>query len=206
MAQSQVLGDDENVIIPPKSSTLVEVRQGQRLRIIDVEGAQIADLVCIDANDHSHVFSQSKTRHNNGRVRITTGDHLYSNRNEKMFSIAEDKVGVHDLLYPPCSSYLFETIFGVGPRDGCAENLASALSDLGYTPDTVPEPFNVFMNTTIDDNDGMVISRAVSKPGDHIDLVAELDLIVAVTSCAEDVLDGNAGQCTPIELRIGPAS
>src|SRR5690625_2938509 len=108
-------------IIPPKSGTAFHLNQGQVLRVTDIEGAQIADLVCFDAHDYAHYFSQSRTRSNNNTVRISTGHLLFSNTHEPMLEIVADTVGVNDLLYPACNSYLYENAFKVGPRNGCAE-------------------------------------------------------------------------------------
>ncbi|MDD3654052.1 MAG: urea carboxylase-associated family protein [Desulfotomaculaceae bacterium] len=72
-------------IIPPASATAFVVRKGQILRITDVEGGQVADLVCFNLNDRNEFFSQAGTRLHNGKVRISTGDDLYSNLNNVMF-------------------------------------------------------------------------------------------------------------------------
>jgi uncharacterized protein len=146
--------------------------------------------------------SKSRTRSNNQTVRLTVGHVLFSNQHERMFEIVEDTVGIHDLLFPACNSYLFENAFNVGPRNGCAENLAAALEPYGIEARRVPDPFNIFMHTIINERHEMEILRPVSKPGDHVGLEAQMDCLVAISSCAEDITDANGTVCTPMGVEV----
>ncbi len=51
-------------------------------------------------------FSQGFTRAYNDKATVAVGDHLYSNRDQPLLTIVEDTVGVHDMLFPPCSRHL----------------------------------------------------------------------------------------------------
>ena len=53
------------VMIPPKSGYALRVGSGQVVRIIDVEGMQVADVVAYDATDPSDHLSRAFTRANN---------------------------------------------------------------------------------------------------------------------------------------------
>lgn len=189
-------------IIPPKSGLALTIRKGEVLRITDVEGCQVADFVCFNVNNHSEFFSQAETRVNNGTVRISTGHLLYSNHHNVMFKIIDDKVGIHDIMYSPCNSYLYENTFEVGPRNGCLENLATALKPHNISKSYVPNPFNIFMHTDIDEEYKLAIKKPISKKGDYIDLKAQMNCLIAVSSCAEDISDCNNGICTPISVEI----
>lgn len=188
--------------IEPKSARALLVSKGQILRVRDLDGAQVADLVCFSATDHKEHFSQAKTRIQNWNVRIGVGDVLVSNRNNAMFTIVEDRVGVHDILFCPCHSYVYEKILKVGPRNGCQENLAAALSPYGLTMDDVPDPFNVFMNTAIDEQNRLIVRKAPSEAGDYIDLRAEMDCLVAISACADDHTECNGRKCTRIGIEV----
>ncbi|MEA2269847.1 MAG: uncharacterized protein QOD55_644 [Solirubrobacteraceae bacterium] len=188
--------------IAPKSAHALLLRSGQLLRVVDLEGAQVADLVAFNAADASEQFSQNFTRMNNDKVGVAVGDHLYSNLNTPMLRVEHDTVGVHDMLFAPCNAFFYERHFGIVGKTGCREHLTSALAEFGIGRDRVTDPFNVFMNTTVDASGGMVILQAPSAAGDHIDLRAEMDLIVAVSACAADVTDCNGGRCTGIGLVV----
>jgi uncharacterized protein YcgI (DUF1989 family) len=188
--------------IAPKSGHAFRLSRGQVLRLIDIEGTQVADLVAYDASDPSEFFSQSYTRANNDKATIAVGDHLYSNLNRPLLTVIGDTVGVHDMLFPPCSRFLYEHVFGVEGKSGCREHLAAALEPFGIGFERVTDPFNVFMNAGIDGDGRLVIFEAPSRPGDYIDLRAERDLIVGVSACAADVNDCNGGVCTSIGISV----
>jgi len=153
------------VIIEPSSARAFTVGRGRRLVVRDVEGAQVADVVCYTSADRGEYLSQARTRVNNWTTRITTGATLYSNCNNPLLRIVDDTVGVHDLLFPGCSRYAYEVLLGVGVRDGCFENLGRALAPFGVPARLVTDPFNVFMSTRVGEDHGLVIERAPSKPG-----------------------------------------
>jgi uncharacterized protein YcgI (DUF1989 family) len=178
------------------------VRRGQVLRVTDIEGQQVADLVAYDAQDPSEHFSQGFTRAYNDKATVAVGDQLYSNLNNPMLTVVADTVGVHDMLFVPCSAFLKQHVFGIEGDTGCRENLANALEPFGVAWAQVTDPFNVFMSTTIDDEGNMVIFEAPSGPGDHFDVRAERDLIIAVSACAGDMNACNAGHCTSIGLTV----
>src|SRR2546425_12274139 len=134
--------------VPAKSARAVVVLKGQTVRVTDVDGEQVADLVCYDLGDPlNHHFCQARTRSSLRSIRVGIGSVLYSNRSRPLLTIVEDTVGVHDLLFPPCNSYVYEQILRVGSRDGCFENLGRALAPHGIPQDHVHPPLNVFMRT-----------------------------------------------------------
>ena len=196
---------DPEQIIPPMSARAVRLLRGDVIRVTDVEGLQVADLVAFNADETAEHFSQAFTRANNDKVGVLVGDRLYSNLNNPMFTVVADTVGVHDMLFPPCSSFVYRHVFGVEGKTGCREHLASALEPYGIGFAAVTDPFNVFMNTAIDERGSMAIYEPHSRAGDHLDLRAEMEMIVAVSACAADVNACNGGTCTSIGLTVRPA-
>ncbi|MEA2284930.1 MAG: uncharacterized protein QOJ21_973 [Solirubrobacteraceae bacterium] len=186
------------------SAHALRLHAGQLLRVVDLEGAQVADLVAFNAADPSEHFSQGFTRMNNDKVGVAVGDWLYSSLSSPMLRVEGDTVGVHDMLFPPCNAFFYEHVMGVPGKTGCREHLARALAAFGIGEDRVTDPFNVFMNTAVGPSGEMVIRVAPSAPGDHLDVRAEMDLIVAVSACAADVTDCNGGRCTGIGLLVDP--
>lgn len=187
----------ETVHIPAASARAVLLGRGDVLRVIDVEGSQVADVVAFDAHDREEQLSQAYTRVMLEKSKVGRGDRLYSNRMNAMFEIVEDTVGVHDLEFPPCSTRVYELMFDVHGRTGCREHLSAALEPHGIPDERVTDPFNAFMHTR-----EMEILLPTSRPGDHVDLRAERDLVVAVSACAGDMNDCNAGRLTDIRLEV----
>lgn len=189
-------------VIPPASAHALRLARGDVLRVTDVDGSQVADLVAFNADDPDEHFSQGFTRANNDKAGVLVGDRLYSNVNTVMLTVVADTVGVHDMLFPPCSTFLYRHVFGVEGKTGCREHLTIALEpyEIGFA--RVTDPFNVFMNTAIDEVGGMAIYPPRSSAGDYLELRAEMDLIVAVSACAADVNACNGDACTRIAVSV----
>jgi uncharacterized protein YcgI (DUF1989 family) len=194
------------LVIGPKAATAVELAAGQTIRVVDVDGGQVADLVAFTAADPGERLSQNCTRVNNWSMRLHPGDRLYSNRNRPLLSIVDDSLGTHDLLFPPCSRFVYETLFDGPAQDGCQELLTRALEPYGIGGDGVTDPLNVFMYARTTDTGAIEIEPAPSRPGDALELRAEIDLVVAISACPDDRSSCNNGRCTRIGIEISPAA
>jgi uncharacterized protein YcgI (DUF1989 family) len=188
--------------IPPRSGAAFLLDRGQRLTVIDPCGEQVSDLLAFARSDTDEVISSGRTLDYLSRIYLTTPDPLYSNRSNIMLRIIEDSVGRHDFLLTPCSKDTFRIIYGdTAPHRGCFGNLAEALAPFGIVPDRIPVAFNLFMNVPVDGTTGeLQVLPPLSKPGDHIVLEAEMDLIIGLTACS--ALQSNNGSFKPIHYRI----
>jgi uncharacterized protein YcgI (DUF1989 family) len=172
-------------VIPPRSGAAFRLGKGQRLRVIDPQGEQVSDLLAFNAHDAAEVISSGRTLDYAGKLFLSTGDPLYSNRSNVMLRILEDTVGRHDFLLTPCSKDTFRILYGdADPHRGCFGNLAEALAPWGIGPDQIPTAFNVFMNVAVAPDGALSVNPPLSRAGDHVLFEAEQDLIVALTACS----------------------
>lgn len=176
-------------IINPRSGTSLELKKGQKLKITDIQGEQVSDLICYNKADKSEYLSSGRTIDYAETIFLTTGHPLYSNRSNIMFRIVEDTVGRHDFLLTPCSSDTFRIIYGhEHPHRGCFGNLCEALAPYDIQPDDIGATFNVFMNVTVNGDSGKVdVLPPKSKAGDYMIVEAEMDLIVGLTACSAEM-------------------
>ena len=175
-------------IIQPQSGTAFELRKGQRLRVIDLEGEQVADLIAFSASDKHEWLSSGRSLDYANKIYLTNGDVLYSNRSHPMFSIVADSVGRHDFLLTPCSPETFSIIYRhSGPHPSCFENLTQSLARFGIEPDSIPTTFNIFMNVAVDPTGRIAVLPPLSRAGDAIELRAEMDLFVGLTACSAEM-------------------
>ena len=187
--------------IEPQSGTALTLKAGDVLRVIDPLGEQVSDLVAFAADDPAEWLSSGRTLDYNNTIYLTTGHVLYSNRSRPMLTILEDRVGRHDFLYTPCSPETFSIIYKTtGHHPSCFGNLVSALTPFGIDPDRIPTTFNIFMNVSIAGDGELSIDRPRSRPGDYIELRAELDLIVGLTACSAEM--SNNYRFKPIEFEV----
>lgn len=189
-------------VIPPRSGTAFRLDEGEVLTVVDVEGAQVADLLAYNLADVREVISSGRTIDYAETIRLTTGHVLYSNRSNPMLSILEDTVGVHDFLLTPCSEATFHHFYPSHPvHRGCFGNLEEALAPYGVEPDMIPIAFNVFMNVPVSEDGKVRVEPPVSRPGDYIRFRAEMPLVIGLTACS--AYASNGGSFKPIEYSVG---
>ena len=174
--------------LEPQTGTAFELRAGQLLRVTDLEGEQVADLIAFNLADKAEWLSSGRSIDYANRIYLTKGDILYSNRSRPMLTILEDDVGRHDFLLTPCSPETFQIIYkNTQYHPSCFENLATNLARFGISPDAIPTTLNIFMNVEVGADGTLKILPPRSKAGDSIVLRAEMDLIVGLTACSAEM-------------------
>jgi uncharacterized protein YcgI (DUF1989 family) len=172
--------------IEPQTGAGFRLEAGQVLRITDLEGEQVSDVIAF-APDGREWLSSGRSIDYNSTVAFTTGHVLYSNRSNAMLTILADTVGRHDFLFSPCSPEMFERLYGFDrSHPSCFDNLVQALGSFGIEPDRIPTTFNAFMNVELAPDGRTTVAPPLSRPGDYIDLRAEMDLVVGLTACSAE--------------------
>jgi uncharacterized protein YcgI (DUF1989 family) len=201
--------------VAKNSGAAFETKKGQRLRIA---GKSIVDFVAFNLNDLNERFDQARTKTNQAKIFISTGDTLFSKRNNPMLTIVEDifTEGRHDLQKGMCSRKRSEMVakgtakrvFAGGvdlnpkkpeaiPDHGCWENLSEAVKPWNISPDDIPSPFNIFQCMRIDPDSGIMYDTMIRpKEESHVDFRAEMDCLVAVSACPES----GRGQAIRVEI------
>lgn len=206
-------------IVPGAHGLAFLVKKGQTLRISDVEGGQIVDFVCFNEKNPKEKLSTCRSMSLNmlrvGDARLKgkfgEGDILYSNVFNPMFTIVENTCGASDIFYCQCNRILWGMIkaptgASTGKYDGCFEIMTDALKDWGLTKYDVPCPFNINMKTEQDSETGFFYAKpSTSKPGDYIELRAEMDCLVTASACPyKPVQEGSELKLrsTPIKIEV----
>jgi len=201
-------------VMPPKTGLAVIVKTGQHLRVIDLEGKQVVDMAVFNEHNLREKLSTSysRTRYPPARRgeyiprdRLTEGDTLMSSICRPMMTILKETPeikGMHDVHNRMCNRYLYES-HGVS-QDGCHEIISKAIAPYGLLPEDIPDTMDLFMNYYHDcAARRWVIGEPVSRPGDYIEFRAEMDCLVGLSNCPEDVLTPcNGGKCTPVKVEI----
>lgn len=191
-------------VIPAREYTSLILHRGEILRVIDLEGKQVADLVASNATDKGEKLSCVYSNLLNGTWKLTKGHTLYSNRARPMFSIIEDKVGLHYSGGGFCSEEINFLRFNVRNTRNCADNLTLAFKPHGIQRQDFDFDccFNIFMNLTFQPDGSMKLQEPLSKPGDYIDLKSEMDCIIAISNCPQDRNPCNGFNPTPLQIKV----
>src|SRR5215510_2624634 len=113
----------ERRIVPAGGGISLRLARGQQLRIIDTEGGQSGDLMLF-SDDGVQRLSNGRTFDYGGKIYVSTGDVLWSDRSNPMMTIVADDVGRHDFLYASCSLEMYRKQYAVtGYHANCHDNL-----------------------------------------------------------------------------------
>ena len=187
------------VHIPAMTGGGAEVRSGQRVKVIAVEGQQIGDLFAFVLDSPEEHLAPGYTRSKLQSIYPVLGQPFYSNKREPLLLLEEDTVGVHDLLAPACDRYS-QKERGDENHPSCRGNLVATLERLDFTTEYLPDPHNLFQSTPVVDLDGRQERRlSPAKPGDYVTLQAMKDLLVIVTACPM-MLSG--GEPKPLMIEV----
>jgi len=190
--------------VPPQSGRAFRVGRGERIRVIDPKGQQVADLWAFDTADELDWLSTSQTRDIVERLFPRPGDGFYSYRGRLLLTLVEDaSPGPHDMLYPACDAALYERA-GFPGHPNCRDNLLAALAGEGIALPWVPDPIDLFQNSPPQPDGRLDVLPSLNPPGGSVTLRAERDLLLVVTACSVDYHPTNGGICTEIEVEIAP--
>ena len=194
-------------VMPPGSGKAIELLAGQILRIEQVEGLQCVDFNCFNLHDYKEFMHCGRTRTVHG-FNPTKGSFLWSAppRERALLYILDDTAGCNDVLFPRCSAYLYESAYGFDAHTNCQDIQAEAQREYGLTPDDVHDSFNLFMCTEVTLDGRATITRQQTKPGDHVDLLALVDVLAVPNVCGADIMRTSNFALKPIRLSVFEAT
>ncbi|MBD0317297.1 MAG: urea carboxylase-associated family protein [Thermoleophilia bacterium] len=194
----------ERIRVPAREGRAVRVEAGRRFRIVDVEGGQVADTFTFCADDVSEYHSAEHTRVHVSRLFPRPGEDFVTNERRPVIHFErDDSPGIHDMLCAACDPARFAGLGVEGWHASCRENLERAMASLGHTKIEIPQPINLFMNTPVVDAAGTIEwLPAQTNEGDSVTMRAEVDIVLVVSACPQDILAINATRPTPIEIEL----
>jgi hypothetical protein len=184
------------------------VGAGERLRITDLEGTQAVDTLFYAAADVAERYSSADTVRAQGSIFLTTGSVLLSSRGRAMLHVVDDTCGRHDTLGGACSAESNTCRFGHHTQHmhNCRDNFLVGLARHGMGKRDLVPNINFFMHVPITGAGRLDIVDGVSRAGDHVDLVADIDVLAVISNCPQLNNPCNGWNPTPIGLTISPAS
>ena len=143
----------ETIRIPAREGHAVRMSAGDRIRVIDPEGGQVADVFAFCADDLSEYHSAEHTRVYVNRLFPRVGQQFVTNRRRPILTLeADTSPGIHDMLCAACDPSRYAGLGVEGWHASCQENLQKAMAALGYEGIEIPQPINVFMNIPVLDD------------------------------------------------------
>jgi len=189
--------------IPARRGKAARLKAGQHIRIVNTHGEQVVDTWAFVDGDTSEFMSMEATRAFNLRLIPKVGDKLLTNRRRPILTLVEDtSSGVHDTIIAACDRWRYGLLGVEGYHDNCADNLTAGLAELGLRETHTPPPFNIFMNIPWTKEGALSFDPPATKPGDYVLLRAEIDCVVAMSACPQDILPINGKGVSPTEAHF----
>jgi len=114
------------------------------------------------------------------------GDALFSKNCNRLVTITEDTTdGAHGASGAFCNERANYVRYGIPGTVNCRDNLVAAMAHYGFSANDLDwgSCFCFFMDFTLNPDGSLGIPEAHSKAGDYIDLMAEMDIIIASSNC-----------------------
>ena len=185
---------------------LYELKQGNVLRIVDLEGNQAVDTLFFNAADPHDRYSAVDTLRAQGNVYLTAGSRLLAQSGATLVEIVADTCGRHDTLGGACASesnmirYALDKRFMHSCRDSFL--LALAENNTVLSKRDIGHNVNFFMNVPVTPEGGLSFADGISEPGKYVEMQAAMDVIVLVSNCPQLNNPCNAYNPTPVEMLV----
>ena len=197
-----------DTVVPAGEPWMGIVRRGEAFRIVDLEGNQAVDTLFYNASDTHEHYSAQNTIQAQGRIYLTTGSVLLSNRGRPMLRIEDDTCGRHDTLGGACSSESNTVRYALEKRHmhSCRDNFLGALARHsalwpgGMTKRDLPSNINFFMNVPVTAEGGLRFADGISAAGRYVEMIALMDTLVLISNCPQLNNPCNAYNPTPIRV------
>ena len=191
--------------IPAGEPWLMEVKAGQTLRILDLEGNQAIDTLFYSLANPKERYDVQRTLRRQNSVYLSTGSVLYSNLGHAMLTIVADTCGRHDTLGGACAQESNTVRYALDKRymHSCRDNfLRASLHDGRLGKADISHNINFFMNVPITAEGGLTFEDGISAAGKYVELLAHMDVIVLISNCPQLNNPCNGWNPTPAELLV----
>ena len=119
-----------------------------------------------------------------------------------MMTIIADTCGKHDTLLAACSAELNQVRYNDTGTASCQANFEHELARYGLGPRDVVLNVNFFMYAPIGAAGEVAVADGLSKPGDYVELRAEMDLLVVISNCPQIYNAGAGFNPTPVQATV----
>lgn len=189
---------------------LHEVKRGQTLRILDLEGNQAVDTLFYRTDDPTERYSAQDTIREQRNVYLTAGSVLMSNFGNPMMTIVADTCGRHDTLGGACAAESNMVRYALDKRHmhNCRDSFLRAISYCtcgavaSMSKRDIVSNVNFFMNVPVTPQGGLTFEDGISAPGKYVEMRAEMDVTVLISNCPQLNNPCNGYNPTPVRLVI----
>ena len=196
----------EVIKVPARRGRMVALNAGDTVDVVNIHGGQVVDTWAFARDNPAEYMSMEHSHVLHYRLNFRPGDALCTDQWRTIMTFVEDtSPGIHDTLCPACCAPSYTIFYGhEGYHDNCSDNLKGQFEALGVPFHRVPTPWNLFMETIVENSNDMKDMPSTTGTGHYVRLRAEMDCYFAVSACPQDliVINGEDGVPRNIALHI----
>ena len=189
-------------VVAAKTSWSGLVKEGQRLKITDLEGQQAVDFLCYDNKKRSNRYCATNTLKVQGNVYVGLCSILYADDGSSLLEVVEDTIGRHDTVYGCCSNPNNFLRYGVITTESCYTNFETELAKNGMGIEAIVPNINWFMSVPVLEDGSAGVDNVVLKPNSYVTLLAKKDTLAVLSNCPQMHNPCNGYNPTPIKVEI----
>lgn len=185
---------------------LREIKKGQTLRILDLDGNQAADTLFFSSADPTERYSADRTIQEQAALYITTGTKLMSTEGKVMLEITADTCGRHDTLGGACSreSNTMRYAHDKECMHACRDSFIRGAQEwnIELTKRDITCNINFFMNVPVTPDGRLTFADGISAPGRYVEMKAAMDVVCLISNCPQLNNPCNGWNPTPVEVLV----
>jgi len=185
--------------VPPGWYTTMPLLRGEALRIIDESGRSSVSLIGWREEDTSERINCADTVKVQWSASIGKGRVILSDMGRVFLSLIEDTSGAHDLLVGGSTPASTLAAFGA-PGRNTQENFLAAASKIGLDVRDIPPCVTFFAPVSLDEAGRFRWQGGRKRPGDFVDLRAEMNLIIVASNCPHPLDPARPAAAGPVTL------
>ena len=193
-------------VIPAGDWWVHQIRAGQTLRILDLEGNQAADTLFFNAADPTERYSADGTIQAQRALYLMTGTKLMSTEGNVMLEIVADTCGRHDTLGGACSreSNTMRYAHDKECMHACRDSFIRGAQEwqVELTKRDITCNINFFMNVPVTPAGQLSFADGISAPGRYVEMRAAMDVVCLISNCPQLNNPCNGWNPTPVEVMI----
>jgi len=193
--------------IQPGEAKSYEVKKGQFIQILDVQGRECSDFQALSLRALDRGIERdidpTTTRSLMGSLYPEPGifSKYWTIDHEPLVEIVADTCGRHDTFGLACTARYYEDL-GYPGHVNCSDNINADLAQYNVRPRGGWPAINFFFNTMLDETNAIGMDDPWSRPGDYVLLRALSDLVCVSTACPCDIDPANGWKPTDIQVRV----
>lgn len=194
-------------LLPRRTARAYEVKAGQYIQIVDIEGRQCSDFIAfprrqLDLGVERFIDGTvTRTLVRAGYPRPGLADKFFDQDMQPLLQMVQDTCGRHDTFGLACTRRTYDA-YGMPGHANCSDNISRAAAPYGVAQRLAWPAVNLFFNTAVDHGNAISSDEGWSQPGDYVLLKALTDLVCVSTACPDDTSPINGWNPSDIQVRL----